>query len=249
MNAHQRRLLSVVLVVCIDPFSHAQETQSKSDSEAKPARLTFYLPADAELEVEGKKVDGPGEVRHLESSPLPARKRSVLKLKATWTDDGKPRTINKRLTVEAGQAREVDFHLEDLSSDERKVLELTNQEREKADLAPFKVHVKLTRAARGHSANMARQGMLAHTLDDKGPAHRIAETGYRFLHYGENVAEGSRTPAEVVRLWMNSPGHRENILEPRLTQIGIGLSMDQKGRKFWTQVFATPAGKQGAEPK
>ena len=239
----------MALVVWATGFCLAQEKKPAPNSEAKPVRLTIYVPADAELEVEGTKIEGPGEVRHFESSPLPAKKKSVLKLKVTWTEDGKPRTINKRLTVEAGQEREVDIHLEDLSADERKVLELTNQEREKAGLAPFKVHVKLSRAARCHSANMARQGMLAHTLDDKGPPQRIAETGYRFVHYGENVAEGSRTPAEVVRTWMNSPGHRENILEPRLTQIGIGMSADPKGRKFWTQVFATPAGKQGAEPK
>ncbi len=127
-----------------------------------------------------------------------------------------------------------------LTEAEQGVLDGTNAERKVAGLAPLKANPKLFEAARGHSANMAKQNKLDHKLDDKFAADRVKATGYRFAKCGENVAWNSPTPAEVVKLWMNSPGHKENLLRKDFTEIGIGVATNSKGERYWTQVFGTP---------
>jgi len=64
--------------------------------------------------------------------------------------------------------------------------------------------------------------------------------GIRFSAAGENIAYGQRTPAEVMKGWMNSPGHRANILSPSYTHIGIGLAKTRNGVNYWTQMFIKP---------
>jgi uncharacterized protein YkwD len=129
----------------------------------------------------------------------------------------------------------------ELSKDEKTLLELTNKEREKEGLRPFKASAKLFEAARKHSANMARKQELAHTLDGKGPGERLRDLGYRFWGLGENCAAGQRTPAEAIRSWLDSPGHRRNLLGGDYTEVGLGVVTGEDGTRYWTQVFATPA--------
>lgn len=129
----------------------------------------------------------------------------------------------------------------ELSKEEQEVLDLTNKERKDACLPPVKPNEKLFKAARGHSANMARQDKLDHTLDNKDPGDRLKDAGYDFSSWAENVAKGQRTPAEAIETWIKSTdGHKENILSKH-TEIGIGVARNADGTKYWTQVFATPA--------
>jgi uncharacterized protein YkwD len=67
--------------------------------------------------------------------------------------------------------------------------------------------------------------------------------GYASGTWGENIAAGQRTPAEVVSSWMNSEGHRANILNSQFTEIGIGMVPSGDGTPYWTLVFARPRGK------
>jgi uncharacterized protein YkwD len=90
---------------------------------------------------------------------------------------------------------------------------------------------------------MARQNVLGHNLDGKQFWQRIDEAGYLQGESGENCAEGAQTPAEVMDMWMHSDGHRGNILNPNYKEIGIGVATSQNGIRYWTQVFAVPAGK------
>jgi uncharacterized protein YkwD len=128
-----------------------------------------------------------------------------------------------------------------LAAMEQSLLELTNQERAKEGLQPLRASAKLFQAARSHSTNMASQGQMAHELDGKNPGDRLREVGYVGSNWGENVAAGQRTPAEVVEGWMNSEGHRRNILNPQYTEIGLGIAGGDRGGYYWTQVFGTPA--------
>ena len=68
----------------------------------------------------------------------------------------------------------------------------------------------------------------------------LLAAGYRYRKVAENIAAGQRDAAEVVRGWMNSPGHRANILDAELTQIGVGLVSGGPYGTTWTQVFGTP---------
>jgi uncharacterized protein YkwD len=128
-----------------------------------------------------------------------------------------------------------------LSKDEQALLDLTNKARQKEGLRPLKANAKLFEAARKHSANMARQQHLSHTLDGKNVGDRLREVRYRGFGWGENVATGQSTPSEAIETWLDSPGHRKNMLSRSYREIGLGIAKDEDGGLYWTQVFATPA--------
>jgi len=127
-----------------------------------------------------------------------------------------------------------------------RVLELTNIERSKLGFSPLIFNTQLLNAAATHSQNMALQDFFSHTgKDGSSLASRISATGYQFSAAAENIAAGVSTPEQVVSSWMNSSGHRANIFNPNLKEIGIGYYFlaDDTGsvnfNHYWTQVFAT----------
>jgi uncharacterized protein YkwD len=130
-----------------------------------------------------------------------------------------------------------------LSDEEKGVIDLTNAERKKADLPPLKANALLMEAARAHAANMAKQDKLAHELDGKQPADRVKDAGYKYGYVGENVAWNQKNPKDVLESWMNSEGHKANILKKEYTEIGVAMVKNEKGEPYWVQVFATPLGK------
>ncbi|MFF4350135.1 CAP domain-containing protein [Streptomyces sp. NPDC001530] len=118
------------------------------------------------------------------------------------------------------------------------VVALTNAERTTAGLRPLSVDPLLTTAAQAHSADMVARAFYSHTSPEGSqPWDRAAAAGCTHGSIGENIACGQRSPAEVVRGWMNSPGHRANILKPDFTHIGIGLAGGGKAGTYWTQLF------------
>lgn len=127
-----------------------------------------------------------------------------------------------------------------ISPEEQAILDATNKEREKENLPPVKPNEKLFRAAREHSANMARQQKMDHILDDKSPVDRVRAAGYLHALLGENVACGQRRPEAAVEAWMKSEEHKKTLLTREFTEIGIGIAKDEKGKLYYTQVFATP---------
>lgn len=140
--------------------------------------------------------------------------------------------------VQAGDEKKPFQH----TPDESKVFELTNLERKQKELKPLKLSLVLSKIARGHSENMARQGKLEHKLDDKTPGGRTREAGYAFATVGENIGageDGTSLPM-IMKAWMDSPGHRDNILFADYTEVGIGIARDKDGKLYFTQLFAIP---------
>lgn len=122
-----------------------------------------------------------------------------------------------------------------LNQFEQEVVELTNQERAKNGLDPLKVDVELSKVAREKSADMARNDYFSHNSPTYGsPFDMMKQYGISYRTAGENIAKGQRTPEEVVNGWMNSQGHRENILNAEFTHIGVGYVEDGH---VWTQQF------------
>ncbi|SIT80670.1 CAP domain-containing protein [Edaphobacillus lindanitolerans] len=122
-----------------------------------------------------------------------------------------------------------------LSATEQKVLDLTNAERTKAGLKPLAADTKLMKSAREKSADMSKNNYFSHTSPTYGsPFDQMKALGISYRSAAENIAMGQRTPEEVVKGWMESPGHRQNILTPGFTHIGIGY--DPSGH-YWTQQF------------
>lgn len=127
-----------------------------------------------------------------------------------------------------------------LTADEKKFLDLTNEERARNKLPALRLNPVLAKVARTHSANMAKHEKMAHVLDGKNQFERIKGTGYRYRYAGENVARGTVPMQEIMQSLMDSKGHRENILDKHYTEIGVGLARDAKEILYYTQVFASP---------
>ena len=120
---------------------------------------------------------------------------------------------------------------------EQRVLELINDERAKAGLAPVAYHGALDNAAEKHAKHMSVVGKMAHDgIGDGDPGERIRSEGWR-RGWGENVATGQTSPEQVVREWMNSPTHRKNILDPSFRTMGVGYTTAANGRSYWAQEF------------
>jgi uncharacterized YkwD family protein/spore coat assembly protein SafA len=121
---------------------------------------------------------------------------------------------------------------------EQQVLELVNQERAKANLQPLKMDWELQRVARTKSCDMAQKGYFSHQSPTYGsPFDMMKQFNISFKTAGENIASGQRTPQEVMQSWMNSQGHRENILKAEYTHLGVGYCAGGSMGHMWTQMF------------
>jgi len=128
--------------------------------------------------------------------------------------------------------------IDDVKALENEVIRLTNIERAKAGLPALKANWQLSRVARYKSQDMINKNYFSHQSPTYGSPFKMMESfGLRFMAAGENIAYGQRTPQEVVRMWMNSPGHRANILSPSYTEIGVGVAKKSNGTLYWTQMF------------
>ncbi|SCG57707.1 CAP domain-containing protein [Micromonospora halophytica] len=126
-----------------------------------------------------------------------------------------------------------------VSSQAQQVVDLVNAERAKAGCGKLGIDDKLMTAAQRHSQDQADHQKMSHTGSDGSDAgDRIDRVGYAWRTYGENVAWNQKTPAAVMDAWMNSPGHRANILNCAFTEIGVGVA--SSNGPYWTQVFAAP---------
>jgi uncharacterized protein YkwD len=126
---------------------------------------------------------------------------------------------------------------------ESQIISLINGERAKQSLGPLGTNNKLTSAGRVHSKDMACNGFFDHTSPTTGtPFNRIAAQGYSYSWAGENIAAGYSTAAAVVSGWMDSSGHRANILHANYTEIGVGYaSLDGSPYgQYYTAVFGAP---------
>ena len=118
---------------------------------------------------------------------------------------------------------------------ESEVIRLVNDIRVQNGLKPLTANWELSRVARFKSEDMAANRYFDHTSPTYGtPFQMIRAFGLSYRAAGENIAYGQRTPAAVVNAWMNSSGHRANILSPSYTQIGVGYCA---GGNYWTQMF------------
>lgn len=126
------------------------------------------------------------------------------------------------------------------------VISLVNVQRANVGQGALSSQSQLTQAAQKHSIDMGCNLFMSHTgSDGSSPGQRIAAFGYPYAWWGENVAAGQSTPAAVVDAWMNSQPHRENILSPNFTEIGIGYIYNSRDRTlryyhYWTMALGQP---------
>ena len=120
---------------------------------------------------------------------------------------------------------------------EKQVTDLVNKERAKRGLNPLTYDWELSRVARYKSQDMKDNNYFSHTSPTYGtPFQMMKSFGITYKTAGENIARGYNTPESVVNGWMNSSGHRANILNSTYTRIGVGYVKDGN---YWTQMFVS----------
>ncbi len=118
---------------------------------------------------------------------------------------------------------------------EEEVVRLVNVERAKQGLSPLTIDWELSRVAKYKSQDMHDKNYFSHTSPTYGsPFDMMKKFGISYTAAGENIAKGQKTAAEVVKAWMNSEGHRANIMSTKYTHIGVGYVADGN---YWTQMF------------
>lgn len=121
---------------------------------------------------------------------------------------------------------------------ENEVITIVNNERSKNGLKPLSHNWQLSRVARYKSKDMIEKNYFSHVSPVYGsPSNMMKNFGISFRASGENIAYGQRTPKEVMETWMNSSGHRQNILSSNYSQIGVGVTIAPNGQIYWTQMF------------
>ncbi|MGW0121205.1 CAP domain-containing protein [Streptomyces sp. NPDC003327] len=121
----------------------------------------------------------------------------------------------------------------------QEVVALANAERAKAGCRPLRSEKRLRSAAQGHADDMAARGYYQHdSPEGRDAGDRIRAAGYRWSTWAENIHRGPRTPARAMEDWMESSGHRANILNCSFDEIGVGVALTANG-PWWVQNFGS----------
>lgn len=124
-----------------------------------------------------------------------------------------------------------------VSSMETEVLRLVNVERSKQGLSPLKLSNELSGVAQKKSQDMADKNYFSHTSPTYGsPFDMMKQFGINYTSAGENIAKGYASAQDVMNGWMNSPGHKANILSSNFGTLGVGY-VNKGGTTYWTQMF------------
>ncbi len=126
---------------------------------------------------------------------------------------------------------------------EDQVLQLVNLERAAHGFAPVVLNDRLNEIAAEYACLMIMEDFFSHTdpTTGRGPGRRAIAGMYPFYAVGENLAAGQQTAAEAMKLWMDSPAHRDIILDPRWKELGIAVRRGGSSGIYWVQEFGDPA--------
>jgi uncharacterized protein YkwD len=162
-------------------------------------------------------------------------KRTTSTIVANWSEAGQDRRIERSVNLD--KSTKLVFTLDDLNANEQQLLDLTNRSRANSGLPMLRMDPRLCRAARLHSANMARYHMMSHSLEGKSHQHRTLEAGYPSGLVAENICHGQANPQGAINAWLNSYGHRINMLSYQYSDLGVGIGYSSSGQPYYTQVF------------
>ncbi|MGP4060696.1 CAP domain-containing protein [Halobacillus sp. H74] len=199
----------------LEQFQMKQQPPEAPAEQEAPAEEQSKEEAPAEQEA-------PAEEQSKEEAP--AEKPEAQPAPQESTEEAQP----EENTQEEAAASEV-------SEFEKQVVELTNQEREKQGLAPLELDTELSGVAKDKSLDMQQNNYFSHNSPTHGsPFDMMKAYGIDYRTAGENIAMGQTSPEQVVEGWMNSEGHRKNIMNPNFTHIGVGHA---ENGNYWTQMF------------
>jgi uncharacterized YkwD family protein len=205
-----------------------QEGMMKQAPE-KQAEQAPKAEAPVEEKAEAPKAEAPVE----EKAEAPEAEAPVEeKTEAPAETEAAPSESKQAEQAEPTKETEADTGLSEF---EQQVVNLTNEERAKAGLPALEVDTELSKVAQAKSEDMRDNNYFAHNSPTYGsPFDMMNQFGVDYQSAGENIAKGQQTPEEVVNAWMNSEGHRKNIMNGSFTHIGVGYV--EEGN-IWTQQF------------
>ncbi|WP_404451423.1 CAP domain-containing protein [Virgibacillus necropolis] len=202
-----------------------KNNEEKEQAKEQPTKKQ-EAPKQEEPKQEASKQEAPKQEEPKQEAPEQAESKQEAPAKA---EAPAPQQPAKK------QEQQAPAQSSQLNAYEQQVVELTNNERVERGLEPLKVDVELSKMARDKSRDMSVNNYFSHTSPTHGSPFDMMESyGIDYQSAGENIARGQRTPEEVVNGWMNSEGHRKNILSPKFTHIGVGYVADGN---YWTQEF------------
>lgn len=118
------------------------------------------------------------------------------------------------------------------------ILKLVNEARIESGLTPLRINEELNNIAIMKAKDMAEEEILSHISKKYGMTFNLIKAnGMKFSAAGENIARWHDTPEFVVERWLNSKGHRENILNSNYDETGIGMAKDKEGKNYWVEIF------------
>ena len=162
-------------------------------------------------------------------------KQTTTKQTTTKQNTTQKQTTTKQSTTQKQTTTAQNTGTYTLNAYEKEVIHLINEIRVKYGLNTLSTNTKLSQVARLKSQDMQAKGYFSHTSPTYGsPFEMMKKFGITYRYAGENIAYGQRTPQQVVDAWMNSSGHRANILNANFTQIGMGYVATGN---YWTQMF------------
>lgn len=127
----------------------------------------------------------------------------------------------------------------------RELLRRVNKARKEANVAPLELDARLTEAAQARADDMAARRYYGHESPEGGDfSEAVRRAGYAYSAVAENIARGQESVAEAVEGWLDSPGHRANLLDPGFTDVGLGFAAGAPGSDhalLWVQLFGRPA--------
>ncbi|UOR10230.1 CAP domain-containing protein [Halobacillus amylolyticus] len=212
--------------------SQKADTQPEKSHESAKAEQQLEKPdAPAKAEPQQKKSDAPTKAepqQEKSDAPTKAEPQPTEPAEQPTQAQAQPKPQPQENTQQSAENSSV-------SAFEKKVVELTNAERAQEGLAPLELDVELSKVAKDKSLDMQQNDYFSHTSPTYGsPFDMMKQYGIDYTTAGENIAMGQTSPEQVVQGWMNSQGHRENIMNPSFTHIGVGYA--EQGN-YWTQMF------------
>ncbi|MER2119183.1 MAG: CAP domain-containing protein [Solibacillus sp.] len=192
-------------------------------------------PASTEVNNEASKEAGKEVDKEVEKEPTNVVNNETPKAPTTAETPSKTPAKQSKTEQAPAQEQKETTATDQILAIEEKVVALTNAERAKNGLSALQIDRPLMAAAREKSQDMKDKNYFSHTSPTFGsPFDRLKALGIAYKSAGENIAKGQKSPEEVVQAWMNSEGHRANILNKDFTHIGVGYVQDGN---IWTQQF------------
>ncbi|MCA1319547.1 CAP domain-containing protein [Bacillus tianshenii] len=223
----------------VQTFNNQEDAKAFLDNYMKDLENKFgvkvqFGQGQAPAQAEAPQTEAPAPQKQEEQKPAEAVEAPKAEEKPA-AEAPAPQQPAPQQQAEAPAENKTEQTASAVSEFEKKVVELTNAERAKQGLAPLELDEELSKVAKEKSNDMKKNNYFAHNSPTYGsPFDMMKQFGIEYRTAGENIAMGQQSPEEVVNAWMNSEGHRANIMNGEFTHIGVGHVEDGN---YWTQMF------------